>query len=96
MNFPINDAEVLRKLSQVKGASEVYKKTTYELVRERSDGKTQRLQVTILDAGTSVRPEFRFMCEVIADDGTGDVSNQASDPQEAVAIMHWTKFDPPA
>ena len=86
MNEQPSIRSVLTSVGQI---DELYEVTTFKGYR-----KSKRVTVHLLDLGPDCEnPGTRFACEVEQEDGKKAMGNNANEPDQAVAIVHWSELD---
>lgn len=83
--------EVINRLQQEGGLSEVSQVFFFEGYRKTKGGDLQEVTVKILDAGPG--ESERYTCEAASEDGKVARGNPAGTIDEALAITHWYKLD---
>lgn len=92
----MTEAEIIEKLAQVDGVSEVYHVvSTFKFYRKNKAGDVQRVIVQILDAGPKSKEHMQYHCFAKADDGRTATGNPDSSIESALSNVHWEHLDYP-
>ncbi|MCK4751811.1 MAG: hypothetical protein KAS75_00080 [Planctomycetes bacterium] len=88
----MNIEEIVARLKEYANCSEVYQKTTFECIRANKDGNTQKIEVSIFDAGPN-RPEYRYHCVANSEGGKMATGNPDFSIDMAILGVHWNNLD---
>jgi hypothetical protein len=89
-------ADAATKLNKAAGLFALRHVTMFEARRTSRDGTAHRVNVSILDSGTTVDPRLRYAVEAVRADGKGTSGDPAPSVAEAIAAVHWADLDEPA
>jgi hypothetical protein len=86
------ESDVLKHLLGYGRFSEAYHVTTFECYRETKDGRNQRVEVRVLDAGPEAA-KLRYSVYATSEDGKAATGNSAETVELAMALVHWGNLD---
>ena len=93
----MNDHDVQKTITKLRevitGSPEVYQKTDFLIYRQRKDGFSQGVTVTILDAGLDSPAGTRYHAYAEATDGATASGNPENSIDVALSIVHWGDLD---
>jgi hypothetical protein len=89
----MNTEKVISDLKKLANFFEVYQTTTFEGFRTDKSGNTQKVYISILDAGPNENPLLRYHCVARSEDGKMATGNPDSSIDMVLLNVHWNNLD---